>query len=157
PRQMDLDHAVDAFLTATEKRKGNVADVAQNMRWQRHLVENFSLLRRVPGVAELARLSAEFDRGYATRKLSAKDYPAYMKRSLPTLQRINQALLLGQQGTLEQMEKNAEDPRALQGLHCMFLVQLEAIRSKPPAADAPLVVAGTVTAARKTTVPQVRA
>ncbi len=128
PRQSNLDHAVDAYLTYVDKQRGDVADVAQNMRWQADLFESVRGALQVEGVRELARLSERFDAGYASRRLGVADYAELMKGSLPTLRRLNERLQLGQAATLRRIEASLEDHQALQKAHWEFLLRLERLR-----------------------------
>ena len=121
----DLDRTLDAGLTYLAKREGDVADVAQNMRWQAYLTQAKKSLVELGGLQALAELSTEFDIGYASRRLSVGDYSRYVKRSLPTLERINRELGLGAEKLLERIAANLGRPAGLQAAHRGFLLRLE--------------------------------
>jgi hypothetical protein len=144
PRQADLDHAVDAYLTYTQKHLGDTADIAQTMRWQLHLVRSIPALRRIEGIRELADLSGEFDRGFSSRTLRVDDYPRYLERSLPVLRRIDERCGLGQRETLRQIEHSLRDARRLQKLHASFLLRLADHCDEEIRAEAPYIIRGTV-------------
>jgi hypothetical protein len=128
PEQSNLDHAVDAFLTYLEKQNGDLADLAQNMRWQHDLVTNIKMMKNIEGTDQLAELSQEFDLGYAARKLTAKDFPKFLEKSLPVLRKINAGFKLGLDNILDNIKENLGDPRALQKHHRKFLLKLEELR-----------------------------
>lgn len=123
PEESDLDHAVDAYLTYLDKQRGDVADVAQNMRWQADVLE--ALKRRTGDASDVIKLSRDFDEGYATRRLSLDDYGRYVERTLPGLRRLNEMLHLGQENNLERMAASLSRPQALQAAHRAFLLRLD--------------------------------
>lgn len=129
PHQSNLDHAVDAFLTYLDKKRGDVADVAQNMRWQSDLLSSVERVGRIEGVSELIRRSEQFDRGYASGRFSVEDYATAVERSLPVLVRINESLDLNADEALAQIQESLADPQALQRAHREFLLRLETLRS----------------------------
>lgn len=128
PAQSNLDHGVDAFLTYLDHRRGNVADVAQNMRWQAELVRRVRALREIDGADRMAEVSERFDRGYAAGELSVSDYPAAVEASLPVLRRADEAMQMGQEETLRRMEERLDDPQRLQAAHRDFLLRLNQLR-----------------------------
>ncbi|MGA7304077.1 MAG: hypothetical protein WBW88_04355 [Rhodothermales bacterium] len=123
PAESDLDHAVDAYLTYLDKQRGDVADVAQNMRWQGDLLR--ALKRQVEGIGDVVKLSYDFDGGYATRRLAVSDYGPYVEKSMPVLKRLNDLYQLGQENNLERISANLDNPQTLQAAHRSFLLRLD--------------------------------
>jgi hypothetical protein len=123
----DLDRVLDASLTYLAKRQGDVADVAQNMRWQAFLLHTKKSLLDLGGLEDLAELSTRFDVGYATRGLSINDYSPFVERSLPDLERINRELNMKADEFLEGIAKSLRDPARLQAAHRDFLLKLEGL------------------------------
>ena len=130
PAQGDLEHALDAYLTYYDKQLGDTADIAQNMRWQADLFRSLPALRSLAGAKEVVRTSLEFDSGYSHRRLSGRDYPAYVGRLLPILERADNSLSLGFAGPLRQLATSvsAGDPQSAQKFHRAFLLRLEGLR-----------------------------
>ncbi|HEX9660169.1 MAG TPA: sialidase family protein [Rhodothermales bacterium] len=125
PAQWDLDHAVDAFLTYLDKRGGDVADVAQNMRWQGDLLRTIAVRRPIAGMDEVAKLSDEFDVGYAARSLTVADYSRYVENSLRVLRRLDAEMQLNQEETLNRIQSSLGYPKTLQAAHRAFLLRLD--------------------------------
>ena len=127
-RHCALEHAVDAHLTYADLAQGNVADVAQTMRWQADLFATVPALSSYEGAAPIVDASARFARDWSARKVGIGDYPGAIGSLLPILWDANSRLGLGQAAALMAIESSLGQPQSLQQAHRSFLLALEAMR-----------------------------
>lgn len=122
PAISNLNHTVDAFLTYLDKQRGDVADVAQNMRILIRLLRDDERIAGLSFTPKLIDDAATFERSYGRRKADHDDYVAAVRRSIPELTRIDHEIGLGQADAIAAMRKNASNPQVMQKAHRQFLI-----------------------------------
>lgn len=127
-RHCALEHAIDAHLTFADLARGNLADVAQIMRWQADLFATVPFLASFTGAPPLVDASARFARDWSARTVGIDDYPAAIGSLLPILWAADSELGLSQTATLMAIESSLGHPQLLQQAHRNFLLVLEALR-----------------------------
>lgn len=131
-QRMVIAHAVllnklDALETQAQKAQGDVADVLQNVRWQKYLFEK---LPRVDASRRIVENSTAFVEAYQQRKARNEDFVGLMTKLLPALRAAAKAL--DANGELEvrvkEIERAARPPLqpALQRAHRGYLMRLQA-------------------------------
>ncbi len=127
-RHCALEHAVDAHLTYIDLARGNLADVAQNMRWQADLFSTVPLLASFNGAPSLVDSSYRFARDWSAQAVGIEDYSTAIGSILSILWAADHELGLGQIATLMAIESSLGHPQQLQHAHRNFLLALEALR-----------------------------
>lgn len=123
---------LDAALTKHHLAKGDVADILQNIRWQ-ELLYKTRALPELQCAKRLIKASHDFTTDYGTRKLSNKDYPSFMKRSMSCFKETAEhpaTQNLELKKWVAAIAKSFGDLRALQKSHRGFLLQLQTIKEK---------------------------
>ena len=127
---MTLLNKLDAFLTMVQLSKGDVADILQNVRWQKELYTKVPRLKELGVSAELLKQSEEFIVGYEGRKLRADSYPKFisslMKSFRETAQKLENARFT-LKTELTAMEQSMDSPAGLQRAHRSFLLKLQSL------------------------------
>ncbi|WP_262060961.1 sialidase family protein [Streptomyces sp. STR69] len=115
---------LDTHLTMHQLNAGDVADIAQNVRWQLDLASPPSRLAGLEGAADLATASRRFVTGWDHRKAGVRDYPKLVGTSLPSLTRVAEATRIDVTEQIAAMQAVLEDPVALQKAHWVVLAAL---------------------------------
>jgi hypothetical protein len=116
---------IDSHLTMLQLRRGDRADILQNVRWQQ------DVLSRLKGEVSSARrniseLCEEFIRGWEARKANVRDFPELVRRLIPLLGVIAGELKDEHLKTLtNSLSEAGGDLEALQRLHREVLLQLQ--------------------------------
>jgi len=117
---------IDAALTMLAKQAGDVADVAQNARWQAELLAT-DQLSGLRGAKAQAQACTDFDEAYAARNASSANYPALVEGLMPVLRsavrKLQDADLTAAVAALDP----AADATTLQARHREVLVRLNAL------------------------------
>jgi len=117
---------VDSLLTMRQLENGNVADILQNARWQKHLYTIGPRVARIDCAADVRKRSGDFIHAYGLRKVSNKDYPDLVRAVLPCFS--NTAAALGDQALhalLPRLEQTLGDLVKLQKAHRDYLWRLQ--------------------------------
>ncbi len=122
PAVSSLNHGADAFLTYLDKQRGDVADLAQNMRILLRLLREDRRVDELTFVKNLIEQTTEFEQAYSHRKAGVKDYLAVVSQSLANLKEIDLKLQLKQGNTISAMQHSGDNPQALQKAHRDFLI-----------------------------------
>jgi hypothetical protein len=126
-QHLTLLHRLNAHITAVQLARGDVADVLLNVRWQNDLFRN-AAAKDLSCARPLRGDSDGFIQGFGTRKLSFRDYPEFMKRTLPCLRdsaKLGSLAKLGLDKRVADIEKSIGDLNALQQAHRQYLLQLQ--------------------------------
>jgi hypothetical protein len=120
---------VDSLLTMRQLVNGNVADILQNVRWQKYLYTTGVRLIKVDCAADVRKRSHEFIQAYGVRKASNRDYSALVRVLLPCFQKTagtlgDQAL----QALVPRLEQSLGDLVKLQKAHRDYLLRLQDLR-----------------------------
>ncbi|MBK3564496.1 hypothetical protein [Streptomyces sp. MBT62] len=115
---------LDTHLTMHQLKGGDVADIAQNVRWQLDLASPPSQLAGLDGAADLAAASRRFTTAWDHRKTGVRDYPKLATTSLPSLTRVAEAARIDITEQIAAMQAALEDPAALQKAHWTVLAAL---------------------------------
>jgi hypothetical protein len=127
---MTLLNKLDAFLTMVQLSKGDVADILQNVRWQKELYTKVPRLKELGVSAELLKQSEEFIVGYEGRKLRADSYPKFISSLMKSFRETAQKLENAQftlKTELTAMEQSMDSPAGLQKAHRSFLLKLQSL------------------------------
>jgi hypothetical protein len=120
---------IDSFLTMRRLENGNVADILQNVRWQKDLYRLDARLAKLKCAAGIRQISEQFILAYGARKISNKDYPALLRSSfqcfVETARALKQPAL---QNHIDEMKKYLDDLGRLQKAHREFLLELQSNR-----------------------------
>jgi hypothetical protein len=117
---------VDSLLTMRQLEKGNVADILQNVRWQKDLYTIKARLAKLNHAPELRKRSEEFILSYGARKLGNKDYAELMRGLFNYFKETSDALpAAGLHEAVRQMEQNLNDLTRLQKAHRDVLLRLQ--------------------------------
>ncbi|MBV9991161.1 MAG: hypothetical protein JOZ72_07685 [Alphaproteobacteria bacterium] len=68
---LTLLNKIDVLATMRQKQEGDIADIAQDLRWQKEL---FVRLREIEGANEIVKRSDEFLTGLARRRIPLQDF-----------------------------------------------------------------------------------
>jgi hypothetical protein len=121
-------NSLDSFLTMLQLERGDVADIAQNLRWQEHLIRSLPSLGQAAEAGHVRERSVDFVRAYEAGEKGSADYPKLMEQILPDL-RASLALLnrpdLGLEKELAAIEASLRSPVSLQKAHRDLLLKLE--------------------------------
>jgi hypothetical protein len=115
---------LDAYITMLQLRKGDEADILQNVRWQRDLFSG-----RLPKIKSLACSekvlddSARYIEAYSQRQAGNRDYPKLIKTQLPCLLEAVKALNVDFDP--KSMESAFSSPTTLQKAHRELLLSLQ--------------------------------
>ena len=115
---------VDAHLTTLLLRRGDRADVLQNIHWQRDLM---SRLKGGPSDARRAieQYSSAFIAAWEARKAGSRDFPDAIKRLLPALRDLSGELQDAHLKRLLEALAGGSDVESLQRLHREALLQMQ--------------------------------
>ena len=122
-----LLNRLDTFSVMVQIKDGNVADILQNVRWQRRLFDEIPSLSETRAVKHIIVQSDEFIRNW---RPTANDYTLFsnlLKNLIPYFEEVVKILLSydeGIQGILTQIREQ-KDFKELQNAHRMFLLKLE--------------------------------
>jgi hypothetical protein len=122
---------LDSFLTMQQLSKGNVADILQNVRWQKDLYAKAPRLSRLECSSTVNRECARFIDGYGARKIGNKEYPELIRTLLGCLRETAEELSsekLDVAIDIVEMERNLGDLTALQKAHRDYLLKLQSMR-----------------------------
>lgn len=125
-----LLNKLDAFLTMIQLAKGDVADILQNVRWQKELYTKVPRLKELGVSAELLKQSENFILGYQERKLRADSYPKLISSLMKPFRETAQKLESAQftlKTELTAMEQSMDSPAGLQKAHRSFLFKLQSL------------------------------
>jgi hypothetical protein len=127
----EYNHKMDAFLTYLDKKKGDLADILQNIRWQIELYNLDLLLNEVNSSKALIEQSTEFHEAYSAGKIGFEDYPEFINRTMNIYEETVE--VMSQHGIklskeLRAMINSVKDPKKLQKAHYNFLLKLNTIR-----------------------------
>ena len=123
-----LINRLDSYLTMQQLAKGNLADILQNVRWQKDLFTKSPALAKLRCSSSLLNVSGKFISAYGARKAGNKDYPALIHSSLGCLREGEKLLDAGKQGAPKdviEVERNLGDLTALQKAHREMLLRLQ--------------------------------
>ncbi|HEX2780270.1 MAG TPA: hypothetical protein VHM30_12280, partial [Gemmatimonadaceae bacterium] len=130
PIHLTLLNRLDALQTMLQKEAGDVADIPQNVRWQREL---FGRLKRVRGASEVVARSTEFLTAFEQRRIGVEGLsPLLTSLAAP----LKEAADLDRSGGLARLlaaVSGAGSPAALQKAHRAFLQGLDAYVRKTAA------------------------
>jgi hypothetical protein len=121
-----LLNRVDSWLTMLRLREGDVADILQNVRWQRALFMNVERLRAANGAREIVGRSEAFIGAYGSRRAANADYPRLIGEVLEGFEETVRAfprLDLG--AAVAEIRGAGPDLRRLQKRHAEFLRLLQ--------------------------------
>jgi hypothetical protein len=117
---------IDAHLTMLQLRKGDRADVLQNVTWQRDTLTRLSGENTDSG-KRIDELCASFVRAWEVGKAGARDFPALVRGLVPPLERLASELQdPSLQKRLDELAAGGDDPANLQRLHREVLLGLQA-------------------------------
>jgi len=124
-----LLNKLDSWLTRNRiAAEGDVADILFNVRWQRQLFSSVPELQRLKCSSGLYAMYSEFVEGYGIRKITNRQFPELIKRSLQCFaeaSQVMQARNLELEQDIKQMEENLGNLGLLQKAHRGFLSKLE--------------------------------
>ena len=112
--------ALDALLTTVDIREGDLADVAQNFRWQADLFRS-RRLANVRNAKQVVARSERFVEAFAARDVTTEDYAKAMAELLPALTAA--AKTLKSDALVQQADamRDVADAKALQRRHWEYL------------------------------------
>ncbi|HEV2705482.1 MAG TPA: sialidase family protein [Pyrinomonadaceae bacterium] len=119
---------LDAHITMQQLAQGDPADVLQNIRWQKDLFVKQPALSRLRCASSLTRQSDEFIRAYGMRKVSNKDYPAFVERTMGCLadaSKMREMSGSGAERDIEEIRRNSGNLRSLQKAHRDLLLKFQ--------------------------------
>jgi hypothetical protein len=125
-----LLNKLDAFLTMAQLAKGDVADVLQNVRWQKELYTNVPRLKELGASPELVKLSEEFILGYQARKIRTESYPKLIGSLIRSFRETEEKLESAKftlKSEVTMIEQSMDSPAALQNAHRHFLLKLQTL------------------------------
>lgn len=128
--QTTLLNKLDSFMTMRQLAKGDVADILQNVRWQKEIYTKVPTLKGLGVSAALLRESDQFIAGYQTRKLGIDSYPKFigslMESFRETAAKLESANLT-LKPELTALEQSVNSPAALQNAHRSYLLKLQSL------------------------------
>jgi len=117
---LTLLNKIDALATMRQKQDGDIADIGQNVRWQRDL---FSVLGRTDGAMEVVKRSDEFLQALSHRRIRIEAFAALVS-SLSTAYKSAAAHFGGGLPSLAEAMLHANSLAALQKAHRAYLISL---------------------------------
>ena len=125
----NYNHKMDTFLTMLDKQGGDVADILQNILWQKELYSTARELRNLDGIPELVETSEKFVAEFRAGKLTMNDFPSFVKKFIPLYYTTAKKILLpGLAIDVKEILEVINDPQLLQKAHADFLFKLEGLR-----------------------------
>ena len=121
PAMSSLNHSVDAYLTYIMKKRGDVADVGQNMRILLSLLRKDKRVAKYGFVKELVAMATKFEWLYSKRKATPDDFARTVHESLPIMIKLDKLLSLNQKSAIKAMKSSKGNPQAMQRAHHEFL------------------------------------
>lgn len=157
PLDLDLDHAVDSFLTYFQKEVGDIADAGQMVLWQEQLMADVQLLGELPIVESKNEPNQSILNG--AKDDSANAYLAQLASSMAVFRAANTIVGINQDQLLSELEASQEDPQKSQKLHREFLTALSEGTTKYRELNpmSTLIFQGTVEAQNNSTLSQLAA
>jgi hypothetical protein len=122
---VSLLNRIDSMLTMRQLVEGDVADILQNVRWQRDLCARIPSLCRLAAAIAIRKHSERFILAYGERKTCNQDYPGLMSGLLGYFEEL--AKLRGGHALdkhVSGIQKSLADLRSLQKAHRTFLLGL---------------------------------
>ncbi|MCX6249853.1 MAG: hypothetical protein NTX61_03780 [Bacteroidetes bacterium] len=126
----NFSHSLDPFLTMSDKKTGDIADIVQNFRWQADLFLHVKQLINSSS-QKYAQKSDQVVTDFENRKISYSDYGHTMKDFESYLKLITEIVKKNNLDLTDYFRKiysSLEDPKALQKAHYDFLLKLEELR-----------------------------
>ncbi|MFL6012670.1 MAG: hypothetical protein ACJ734_12880 [Gaiellaceae bacterium] len=122
---VDLLNRLDSFMTMLQLEGGDVADILQNVRWQRDLYTEVKALSALPAARQVRKLCDEFIGRIERREATYAEFPALVKRLRKSLDATAQALpRLGLAAQLKALDEAGDSLAALQRAHRGVLLKL---------------------------------
>ena len=122
PLHLALLEKLDAAQTMRRKADGDVADIPQNVRWQKDL---FARQKELPRAHEVAEKSAAFLNEFEHRKVSIDGYPPLVEGLTPIFREAAATDTTGRAGRALDEVRQARSPVSLQKAHRTFLLALD--------------------------------
>ncbi len=125
----NFNHRMDAYLTYLDKQKGDIADILQNVRWQRKLYTTNKVLTNIKGSKSVVGSSKTFEEEYG-KGTGPEKYPAFIQRIWPVLEATvatDEGSMAGLKYPFEWMKRVKDNPQELQKAHRKFLLKLEGL------------------------------
>jgi hypothetical protein len=125
---LTLLHRLDAHITAVQLARGDTADTLLNVRWQNDLYRQTAAASKLACSKSLREDSERFIHQFGQRKQRVRDYPGFVKRTLPCLRDTAKLPALAKLGLAKyagDIEHSLGDPTALQRAHRQYLLQLQ--------------------------------
>jgi hypothetical protein len=120
---------VDSFATMVLLLQGDVADILQNVRWQRDLFVSSPVLQRVPCLPEVLSRSNEFIARYGVREIGNGAFSGLIQSLLgcfeETAAEVANAVDL--KAEIQDMQQRLGDLTALQHAHRQYLLKLHGL------------------------------
>jgi hypothetical protein len=117
-QHLSLLNRLDTVVSMTQKQRGDIADAAQVVRWQRELFGSGKYANK-----DLVAIS---DRFLAKRS----DYAAAMQQMLPSLRAASAGFADGELSRRYETLTKAKDAQALEGAHRDFLLRVEELEAR---------------------------
>ena len=117
-------------LSGAEPGKGDLADILQNVQWQKYLFSKVPLLKRLVVHKPVLEKSNKFIDVYSRGKIGINAYPEFIGSIMEEFRYTAKALhnkLRLMENVLE-METSSKDPTALQKAHRQFLLKLQSLK-----------------------------
>jgi hypothetical protein len=119
---------IDSHLTMQQLENGDVADILQNVRWQRDLYRTSTRLAKLECARLLDKRSREFIAGYAARKMGSRNYPAFVEGSFQCFTETARALKRpALEKHIDAMKGRLKELAGLQKAHREFLLDLQSV------------------------------
>ncbi len=126
--QRNYNHKMDAFLSMLDKRNGDIADILQNILWQKELFVNKKEIKNLEGISNLINATNEFEARYRTRKFSLNDFSDLIRKFIPLYKVVDKKIpRLELAADIGKMQSAINDPKMLQKVHSDFLFKLESL------------------------------
>ena len=125
----NYNHKMDAFLSMLDKRNGDLADILQNILWQKELFVNVKEIKNLEGIRNLVDATNEFEAKYETRNFSTNDFSEFINKFIPLYNAVDKKIpRLDLAADISKMQKAEKDPKMLQKVHSDFLFKLEGLK-----------------------------
>jgi hypothetical protein len=123
PLHLTLLNKLDAALSMRQKAEGDLADIPQNVRWQREL---FGRLKDLRGSREVGERSTAFLRAFEQQGVGVEAFPSLVASLITAYREAADRDATGGLGRLLDAVAAAKSPTALQRAHRAFLLALDA-------------------------------
>lgn len=123
---------LDSLVTRHRLARGDVADILQNVRWQRELLVRVESLAALSAAGAIVEASRDWIQSYQEGAVDNSGYPAFLTGILGDLYSAAGELegrLPGITGNVKAIEDNLGDLVALQKAHRDFLLRLQSLES----------------------------